>query len=315
MSTWRRAIEVSDRQGGAIGHRQLRVIGLSSSAIGRRLRADQLFERHRAVYALGRPSLSPYGEACAAVLATNGRGALDGWSALTHAGMVRWPAAPEIVVVGGAPDLDGVHVRRTRRLATGDVWTDRVGLRSCRWPLAIVHLAARSTVRELQDALDAVERRELLHLPDLERTMAGARGRAGMPALREALEPFLTITPAEHRSLLERFARVRLVRAGLGDHLVNHPIVLLDGTRILVDIWFPAARVAVEVDGRATHERARQFAFDRRRDRELQKLDATPLRFTWQDVMFRAAMVVADVQLFVCRAEPGFREVPGTRAA
>jgi very-short-patch-repair endonuclease len=294
VTGWERALGIARRQGGAAGRRQLLEAGLSTSAIDRRRRSGSLHDRHPAVYAVGRPELSPYGEAHAAVLATCGRGALGGASALALVGAAPWPAVPQVLVVGGPLRLSGAAVRRTRRLPEADLRRDRHGLVACRWPRALVDLAAVVPVAGLQDHLDGLERIGLLDVPLLQELVARQRW-PGVPKLRRAWEPFLTISGEEYRSLLERFTTRVLRRAGVDGFRVNAPLTLADGRRVVPDLWFAEHRLAVELDGRSTHARARAFEADRRRDRELLKAGIRTARFAWQDVRFRPTDVCRDI--------------------
>jgi len=83
--------------------------------------------------------------------------------------------------------------------------------------------------------------------------------------------------------------------AGFTDYEVNGKVTLANGQTIRVDILLRKARVAIEVDGRDSHDRTLQFSTDRWRDRELQKIRYRPLRFPWQDVMYRPAQVLRDI--------------------
>src|SRR5919198_5554708 len=70
---------LAGRQHGVVARTQLRGLGLSASAIDRRVQAGRLHVVHRGVYAVGHPVLGPDGRRMAAVLAC-GPGA-----ALSHA--------------------------------------------------------------------------------------------------------------------------------------------------------------------------------------------------------------------------------------
>lgn len=286
----------AEAQGGAISYEQLRECGVSHATIQRRRRAGHLHNRHVGVYALGRPGLTPYGKTWAASLAAGGRGSVTGWSAAAHLGLNSWPARPELLVIGGPLRLHGVRVFRTRRLDPGETRTDSAGLRFTAWPRMVTDLAARSTVRELQDVLDMLERKRLLELAVLDDAIVRARGRRGLRKLGAALEPWTSIPEADYRSLLERFSTMVVRPADLPSHEVNGGVVLLSGPTIHVDLLFRSAKLAVEVDGRDTHTRAAQFETDRRRDRELQKLGYRVLRFTWRDVRERPEHVLRDIR-------------------
>lgn len=66
-----------------------------------------------------------------------------------------------------------------------------------------------------------------------------------------------------------------------------------------LDLAFPAARVAVEIDGLAYHSDAKRFQYDRTRQNLLVSLGWTVLRFTWRDLQDRPDYVVATIQQVV----------------
>lgn len=293
---WERAVLLAGTQGGAIDHGQLLACDVGRMAVQRLRERGHLHDRHLGVYALGRPTLGPYGEAWAAVLAAGDRGALARWSAAAAVRAAGWTTRPQIVVVGGPLRLEGVDVFRTRRLDEREVARDRNGLPCTWWPRTVTDMAAGCSVHELQGVLDRLDRGGLLDLAVLDDAIARARGRRGLPKLHRALEPFTSIPEADYRSLLERFSAMVLHPAGLSDHEPNGRVDLEDGRRIHVDILFRRDRLAVEVDGRDSHTRAAQFAEDRYRDRELQKLGYRVLRFAWYDVLHRPQVVLRDIR-------------------
>jgi very-short-patch-repair endonuclease len=67
------------------------------------------------------------------------------------------------------------------------------------------------------------------------------------------------------------------------------------GTRYRLDYAWPAAHLAVEVDGYEDHSRLEVFGYDRRRQNVLVLAGWTVLRFTWADVRDRPAHVGAQI--------------------
>ena len=299
---------LGDRQGGCLHRSQLLHAGISQSSISRRVASGELFPRHRGVLMVGRRVLDADGEAWAALLAASGGidesattvrvAALAEESALAAMGLRAHPPSPVVVVRGGTLALAGVTVRTTRRLPLDDLVCTN-GLWHTRFERTMVDLASRSSVAELQDVLDRAERRLGLDIDALDAAIDSAHGRQGLRKLRRALEPFRALAGEDLRSLLERFAAHDVRRSDLPDPEINGVIALGTGRSITVDLVFRAARVGVEIDGRASHSRAVQFGRDRERDRELQKLGWVVLRFTWQDVRHRPAAVLRDIAAFV----------------
>ena len=65
------------RQGGVVGHAQLRVLGLSAAGIDRRIAAGRLHPLHRGVYAVGHQQVGEVGRRWAAVLACGAEAVLS----------------------------------------------------------------------------------------------------------------------------------------------------------------------------------------------------------------------------------------------
>jgi len=260
-----------------------------------------LWRQHSGVYAVGRPDLTEYGRCWAAILATRGVGerpnvrALGARSSAALAGLLPHPPRPEVVVLDRDLRIPGLIVRRTRALPAADVVLDRRRLPRTAWRRCVREIADVGSAREVEDLLQASERRRALDLRALQEVLATAGGHRGTARLREAAEPYLGLPEAEYRSLLERLAHRLLVPAGVPEPEVNGPVLLPDGRTVLVDLLLRAERIAIELDGRDTHERVRQFAEDRRRDRQLQRMGFVVPRFVWWEVKRRPQSVVADV--------------------
>jgi very-short-patch-repair endonuclease len=79
------------------------------------------------------------------------------------------------------------------------------------------------------------------------------------------------------------WASERLRAHGLPRPLLEHRFTRPDGTLIAqVDLFWPEARLVVELDGRTFHSSPAQMATDRRRDANLAALGVVVLRFTWE---------------------------------
>ena len=95
-------------RGSVIAREELLRRDITSARIGRLVERAVLFPKHHGVDAVGRPDVSPYGEAWAAYLATRGRRAeprrrgLTGRSAGALLGVGPVPATPEVLVLARA---------------------------------------------------------------------------------------------------------------------------------------------------------------------------------------------------------------------
>ena len=241
------------RQHGAVSHWQLIALGVSGSAIDRRVADGRLRRIHRGVYAVG--ELDRRGRWMAAVLAC-GEGAL-----LSHrdAAMLwnlretnrraidatapgaRRRSRPRITVHGAAlhPDdrveVDGIPVTSVSR--------------------TLLDLAEVVPPTQLRRAYEAAERHRYLDVDALNDVIARSNGRRGLAALLALLE-YDPAPARDSKSDLES-ALLDLVReVGLPLPQLN---VLVDG--YLVDAHWPAARLVVELQSYEHH--AHRQAFDR----------------------------------------------------
>jgi uncharacterized protein DUF559 len=65
----------------------------------------------------------------------------------------------------------------------------------------------------------------------------------------------------------------------------------------VVDLHFDGTRVVVEIDGFRAHSSRRSFVNDRRRQNRLVVVGRyTVLRYTWEDLHFRPAEVIAEIR-------------------
>ncbi|MGH3928512.1 MAG: endonuclease domain-containing protein [Pseudonocardiaceae bacterium] len=105
-----------------------------------------------------------------------------------------------------------------------------------------------------------------------------------------ATSRLLTIAADRAASHAERLL-VRLLRAaGITGWEQNYPV-----QDYLIDVAFPAQRVAIEVDGWAWHTTPDRFIRDRQRQNAVVNLRWTILRFTWHDLVGRPAEVINEI--------------------
>ena len=72
--------------------------------------------------------------------------------------------------------------------------------------------------------------------------------------------------------------------------------LMLEDREIKADFLWPAERLVVETDGRATHSTHAAFEEDRRRDQSLVLAGYRVVRFTWRQVTDEPALVAATVR-------------------
>ena len=123
----------------------------------------------------------------------------------------------------------------------------------------------------------------------------GGRGRPGPAALRRVLDRRLAGTAATESELETRF--LQLIRSSELPPPIRQFVVQHDGRFVArLDFAYPDRRLAIELDGYATHAERATFDRDRTRQNQLVLMGWTVLRFTWADVTERPEAVVASVQ-------------------
>ena len=270
--------ELAARQHGVAEHEQLRRLGLSPSAIARRVTAGRLHRIHVGVYAVGHPNVTPAGRRLAAVLAC-GQGAVLSHHTAADLWNIRPSASPAVhvtVPTTAGRKRPGIKVHRTRTL--GARHATRVdGIPVTTVGRTLGDLARTLDSVSLRKTVERANRLRLLDLGEIER----GRSRRLERALSEAYLGSL-------RSSLESDF-IALCRA----HRIPIPEtnVLVAGYE--VDFLWRDERVIVETDGWAYHGDPRSFREDRRRDAELALLGFVVVRYAHDQVDGTGATQVA----------------------
>jgi very-short-patch-repair endonuclease len=267
-------------QHGVVSRAQLARIELGRRAIDHRVSQGRLHVIHRGVYAVGHDALTQRGRWMAAVLA-GGDGAVLSHRDAAALWRLRPSARPRIEVSArskrGRPGLQ-FH----EAVLAPDEVTVHEGIPVTTVARTLFDLAAVVDARQVERAINEAE---VLRLWD-EVSLAGlvkryprrpgaGKVRAALGARRDG--PTLTRSELEERFL----ARVRA--ASLPSPEVN-ATVEADGRTFEIDFLWRDQRLAVELDGRASHGTAAAFEGDRERDRILSAAGWRPARFTWRQL-------------------------------
>ena len=252
---------------------QLLALGLSASAIDRRVRAGRLHRIHVGVYAVGHTRLTRHGRFMAAILACGEGAVLSHRSASALWGLTREaPVRVDVTRIGaGGHKRPGITFHRTRRLPDHERTT-------------VDGIPVTSVARTLLDLIDVMsidspvakaDRRGVLDPAAVHRAIADNPGRRGTKRLLAAVDaPMLT------RSELEEAFLALVRRAHLPIPLVNHRVAGIE-----VDFHWPDHRLVVETDGAAFHaDRAAQER-DREREALLARAGQRTHRFTHRQVL------------------------------
>ncbi|HEX8519637.1 MAG TPA: DUF559 domain-containing protein [Pseudonocardia sp.] len=229
----------------------------------------------------------------AAHLLLRGRGVVGGYAAAELLGASCGPAdAPVDLVLPGRAyrSHPGVVVRRGLLRADETAAVDGTTVTS---PTRTAYdLARRSSVTEAVVAVDALAR---VHgfapsaVRDLGRRHLGARGSARLGEVVRLADP-------RSESPMESRVRVAVVLDGLPVPVLQHPV-----GPFLLDLAYPALRVAIEYDGGA-HRTQQRAMRDLDRQAYLSAAGWTVLRFTAEQVINRSWWVAARVRQELARA-------------
>ncbi len=272
---------VASRQRGLLRTRDLRALGLDSSAVRKRVLRGILHPRYPGVYTLGSTALSREGEFLAAVYA-GGDGSTLGHFACGELLRVQRRRATviDVIVPRRHRPLAGIRFHVTSGLHPRDV-TIFKGIPVTTVPRLLV---------DLSDTQHPLELANVIHEADFDlcaarETIGRSNGRHHLHVVEQAIE-YHRNGSAGFKSRDEARYFQLVQRAGLPEPLVN---VDLHGLEI--DCRWPEHRLAVEIDGHG-HGRARTKREDAAVDLALKAAGYTVLRLTERDLDLRPEWVV-----------------------
>lgn len=295
----RRMREIAAGQHGVVTREQLMEAGATADTIRSWRRSGRLVLVHRGVYlpdALAGPLVPARYREMAAVLACGRGAAVSHGNALWLRDLVptRPNGAVHLVVPHARCRRPGIHAHRVSALPPEDV-SLVAGIPTTTVVRTVFDMASMARARLVEQVIARAERLGQLDSGELLRRLDRAPVR-GAPLLRSLLaseaRPAFTRSEAEERFL----EIVRL--AELPEPKTNVQLRDLE-----VDFYFPAHRVAVEVDGFAYHSTRRSFERDRDRDFAFGADGVQVVRVTWRQLQRKPHMVVRRLTAILTRAE------------
>jgi hypothetical protein len=166
-------------------------------------------------------------------------------------------------------------------------------------PRTLLDLAMVLRPSQLERAINEAEvqrQTDSLSLPEL---LDRHPARPGTPAIREILtrlESGAQITRSELEARFVLFTR----QVGLPPPETN-VWLQIHGSWLQCDCVWPAQRLIVELDGRATHGTAAAFERDRARDRRLNAAGWRTVRITWNQLQSDHAAIARDLRAVLRR--------------
>jgi hypothetical protein len=243
-----RVAELAGRQFNRVSRAQLHRLGLSETAIARRVAAGRLVILEQGVLAIAPVRDDDWGRWMGATLTSPGTN-LSHESAASAWGFWGSPRGLETVTrpgSGGPRRHGGVLVYRSETLA-GDTTTRR-GIPITTVPRTLVDIARRASERALARAVREAVRLDLISIHALGNALGRHRGRRGSRRLAETVARYTGLPLERARSGAEIRAMEILRDAG-------HPLPRLN-VRIAgeeADLTWPDAQLIIEIDGAPFH--------------------------------------------------------------
>jgi very-short-patch-repair endonuclease len=273
------------RQAGVISRAQAIEAGMSGDAVDHRLRTRRWRPLHPRVYLVGGHRYDDEVRVRAAMLWAGEGAVLSGAAAAWWHGMAEEAPATVGVTVSRRRyprPRPGVTVRR-RELVVADL-TQHRGVAVTARPLTVLEAAV-----ELGGPGSLLLDRALqrwVPFPKVYRAYCRNLGAHGSSTAGRLL-----VAAADRSASVAERLLVRMLReAGMTGWQCGFP-----AAGHLIDIAFPGARVAIEVDGWAWHMDAERTQADKRRQNALVRAGWTILRYTWHDLTGRPRVVVAEI--------------------
>jgi hypothetical protein len=287
-----RVIARASKQGGYIRRDQLLELGLSDSAIDRRVSEGGLILVSQGVYRVF--ASDDHIDLLRGAVLTLPDAVVSHQSA---AHLLYFPILPVleptvVVATHTTHRFPGVTVRRCDDLTSRHLTTvDQ--LRVTNVPRTTFDLAGILDEGEFDSIAEALlisGRLKMRHLAAIADELC-RRGKPGSRMVKEFIGSRLGTDP--RATALERKGRAILTNAGLPAPMPQFPIPWDPNKRF--DDAYPDARLAIEWDSRAWHEQRAAMAADRRRDRTAALHGWFVSRFTWDEVTEKPEEVASTV--------------------
>ena len=274
--------ELVARQDGVVSLAQAAACGYSADRVQRRVREGRWRRLHPGVVLVGGHRLTDKARVRAAWLWAGERAVIAGPAAARwHAMLTRAPTIVDMTMPSALNrcPCPGVRFRR-RDLPREDITTVR-GVRVTSPALTVLEAAVA-----LPSGSAFLDRALQRHVPFDEVYQAYCRSVGSWNSAGALL-----IAAADRADSAAERVVVRLLRAaGIDGWVLGHPF-----GPYLIDVAFPEAKGAVEIDGWAWHVDQDRFANDRRKGNALVRAGWVVLRFTWHDLTGSPRSVVAQI--------------------
>jgi hypothetical protein len=278
-----RAADLASERDGVLSIAQLRACGLDDDAVARRGRDGRLHRLYRGVYAVGHRGLTLRGRFRAAVLACGEAAVLSYFAAAAFWGFWTWEErCIDVTVPGGARDIDGIRVHRSRALGRDVVGRDvlvRDDIRVTTPARTLLDLAAVLPAKGLRRMVRRAEAQRAVSIRQIVEVCDRSPGHHGVARLRAVIAD----GPAPTRTDLEDLLLDLLDRGGIARPEINAPLRFGIET-IVPDYLWRAQRVAIEADSVTWHDHKLTREHDADKQAQLEAAGLRVLRITWAQI-------------------------------
>jgi hypothetical protein len=299
MLQHRGVIDLFTRQYGVASVRQLEELEVPASSVWAATRAGTTTRLLRGVVAIAPLASTFEARAMALHLAGDGRGHLSGQTAGRLAGLRQMRPAPVEYTIDVRHRLS---VPRWARLVRS-TWPDdeprptrRDGLVVASPPRMLFELASQMPRSRFERAAEDAWHLGLVAPPDAAAYLARIRrsGRSGVAAFEEWVERVSTWSRPATTGLEQLLADLAGA-AGLPEPVRQHPLVLLDGSTVHLDLAWPDRRLALEPGHSWWHGGDRRQRADQERDRACGEIGWHVMRFD-ESVWTRRAQITGQIR-------------------
>jgi hypothetical protein len=285
-----RIISKADEQDGLVTNVDLQELGVSTSAISRRVARGFLVRKSQGVYAVGREVLTQRGRHRAALLSVGDEACLSHFAAAEHRALMSGESVRIDITTTrkGLRQRPGLRIHCVRSLAPHEVTTYK-GLRVTSVARTLLDLAGLVSDKTLMDLCARAAAKHLYNRIEI-LAMLG-RGRRGCKALRRVLATFDVGQGHTKRELEHAFRRL-IERHDIAPPIFNARIAAGD-REISPDALWRELRFVVELDSREFHDNDPAFYTDREKDLLYEELGLASLRLTWNHVVGEEARIAS----------------------
>ena len=293
---WWRVAGIAEAQLGVISRQQLRELGFSDAGIDDAVGRGRLQLIFRAVFGVGHGPLSVHARLLAATIACGNGSVVSHGTAAWLLGLRDWQPLDINVIapVERGRKIDGVRRRFVPPPGPEEIEV-RAGVPTTNPSRTIVDNAGILGRMAMADLIEEAANRRILAVPGIDRILDGPPRRNARRLLHQ-LEPWRRYKPDIHiRSRMEAKLLPLLTQWSLPIPETNAGLAIGED-HFEIDFLWRRQRVAVETDGRETHDNPRAGARDSDRNRALIGAGFQVRRIGWEELRDRPHAVMAELR-------------------